>query len=330
MSADIIPENFLQKVFSYYGLTASSFIMLSGVFISQAGLEGVINPANWIVSSAASIIVAYSLRHYVSNNFIIFLSVSVFSYIVYLVFIKLHIENYFINGTTENNENLYAKTLNILNLFIPCFLFSLSLVSYKKHDLRTIEDLPIEIQEATTFQIEDNPLYYESFTIDANIEYIEKSEKNRVRIDLVVSMVFVNRSGQDIDQNHRYSKTTGDFRLNKLSVDGKQKDISDPSIHTGDGIRAVDIIPAKSSVNVTVSITEFFDHDDTHVYSCFDCSAKKFILTVSNLSPESLSIFIEKNNKDNAVYKREGNVVKWESEGALLPHQGARLVWRIK
>lgn len=329
MALEVLPENFFARLFSYFGLTISSFMLLSGIFLSQTGLSSVVNPAMWVVASFASLVFSYSVRSYISRNFGL-----VVVLLVLLVIFLIFLHNRFHEALnayllTSIDSNIVRITFSFTYIFLPCSLFCIALVSYRKHDLSVPEEVPLKISEAVKAQVLDNPIFYEDFSIEATIEHLESADNRRIRVDLTANMVVRNRTGESLTMPHRYSRSTGSFRLNKLTVNGKPRDIRDPSIHAGDGIRATDIIPPKGVIEISAAMTEYFEHDDAHLYSCFDCPADKFSLLVSNLSPDKLEVVIEKNNLDSATYERDGDTIKWESNGALLPHQGARLVWKM-
>jgi len=330
MAIEVIPENFLARILSYFGLTASSLLLLSGVFLSQSGLGSVVNPAMWIVSAVFALLFAYSIRTYISRHFLAVLVLAVLCYFCFVYGYVYYGSSLVSSLSQAIDPQLISLSTSFVSLFVPCTLFSITLVSHKKHELLVKDDLPDRIRNAVNEQVIVNPIYYKSFDVDANIEYRESSPEGKVRIDLTVAMVIVNRSGKQFQVPHRYARSTGHFRLNKLIVNGMARDISDPSMQHGDGFRSTDSIEPKSEMTIVASLTEFFSHDDVQLYSCFDCSAESFTLKVSNLSPSELGIHIQNNNNDNATSRRDGSVLSWQSESALLPNQGARLAWQIR
>ena len=168
----------------------------------------------WVVAAVFAILFAYSVRTYISANFLVILVTSLVFYGLFIYVYATHSAAVTSSLSPSIDAQLLALGTSFITLFIPCALFAIVLVSHKKHELKVKDDLPTKIQDSVRRQLIENPIYYKSFDVDANIEYLSDNSEGSVRIDLTVTMVVFNRTGNQFQIPHRYSRSTGHFRLN--------------------------------------------------------------------------------------------------------------------
>lgn len=322
---EFLPEDFLGGVFKYYGFNSSAFILFSGVILSGLGLSDILNPTIWLVSAVLALVVGYSLRHSISSNFPLTISLAfVASLLVVLMSIYLRSNPQLTQD--YNRDPIAAILITSTPLFLLAFLFAVSLVSYKKHTVSIAETLLPAIQKQLYEQIINNPLYYSLYSVRVFLDFDE--ENNDVRLDTELTMVIANRKNERVRFPHRYPSVTPLFKLHEVRVDDKVRDIENPKHHAGDAVHLSDHINPKGSIKIDARMTEVFPENGSELYTCYNRPATAFEIYFMNQHSDKIQAWIEVlNNQDSETENRNGYIT-WISSGALLPNQGVRIVWK--
>lgn len=325
---EFVPDNFLSKIFQYYGLKSTSFIMLSGIVISGLGFDSIVNPTVWVISSFAAIIIGYAFRRRIGRSlpksivFTFFLWAS-------LVATNIGISRDSVPIPIEVTQHVFYP---VMSQAVTLFIFAIGLVvpfiSYKKEEQLSVEDMPTDTSQKLFEILSSDPIFYEKFFCDA---YIEKTEGNQaVRIDTEILMEVRNRSGQDLEFPQVFPRLTEGFRLHSFQVNDTLRDLSSPKYNSEDGVRISTTIPAKSSIRVKVKMTEFFPENGYELYVCYDHAAASYRFSLKNHTPEVVGAWIEPLSINPPDPVTEDSCLIWEARTPLFPFQGVRVVWKLK
>lgn len=329
MSADLTfaPENFFKQVFGYFGTTSSSFVVFSGIIVSGLDLGDFVSPTVWLFASVSALISAYSLRRYITHRFIIAVisGCLLLAALVYALYFERVGPGLIPAGVYT--DALLSTLLSSLTSFGVCFIFSAILVSYKRHDVLNLDDLPSEIVDAAAFHLSENDILFESFVCEIQIS---AKEDHRVQIEVELLVNATNRRGHPVDLSHRYPRISDRFVLRSMSFDGQARNVNDAAFATGDGIRMVDKIPAKSTVPIHTRLTEYLVGDSHYYATCYGGPTRSYSIKLTNLSPDKLISHMELLNGEQLQPTINGDTITWTSPKGLLPNQGARIVWRQK
>lgn len=319
---EFVPEGFFQDLFSYFGTQSSSFILFSGVAISGLGLTDYINPTIWLTAAVAAMICSYSLRHYVTARYLLVIAISAMVTLIGVTLVVAYADTIavFIAGLNSTRYGL----MSLFSFFAVSTIFCTNYISYRKFQLSIISEIPEAIHKSILLNVYDNKLYYSNFAYRVEIS---SSTAGNITVDTMISMVVQNRAGTTEMFSSRYPAPTGAILLRSLRVNSVAKDLDDPALRSGDGIRSMDVVPAKGSLSIDVHITEKFPNKYNEIFTAYALPAEAFSIEVTNHVADTIKIWLEPLHSESAIPVRSGKSLTWTSSGAILPNQGVRLFW---
>lgn len=323
-----LSETFFSDVFSYFGIKASSLILLSGVVISGFGLTDIINPAIWLVASISAMIISYSLRHYISARYMVVLLLSVAIFLAVTAFVAIIGVRPLFPATVVASP-LFDPVCAFAAFLFASLLFSLNFVSYKKLIEASPTDLPASMVTALKGGVYSNPFYYELMEYEVELFPID-TDANSVRKVFSVTLIVRNRTSETRAFLSRYHTPPGTFELLSAKTDGQPRDLDDRRIYSKDGLLLSDSIPGRGSIKIEVKMLERAPAADDDLFTAYSCFAEQFRFTATNHAESGITMWIEPLHGQESLPVRRGRTLTWTSDVAILPNQGVRLHWMPK
>lgn len=322
----IIPEENFPEAFQYMGSAATTFIVFSGILISSLGLTDIIDPTIWVLSALTGMVIAYSMRAYISHRFLIVgfctasLSIALcYSFIIFELPARLEI-------VESESLNLTLQTFVLFSLMNFCF--SAIVVSHRRKYQQLKSALPDRMLDKIRDSVSNTALFYESFEYDVEVSH--QREKKQVRIDMKIDFKLRNLTGATQLYVSRYPSAADGFDLRAAVVDGDAIDLEDPNLAGRDGVEIRQQIPAKSTSTMSVRIVKIFAERDNDFYTAYDYPVDLFQFRAFNHDRASLDFWLEPLAKQALNVRRSGNAIEWDPVEPLLPFQGVRLLWKLK
>ncbi|HXZ00856.1 MAG TPA: hypothetical protein VEI03_12710 [Stellaceae bacterium] len=318
-----LSETFLGDVFRFYGVKASSLIVLSGMVVSGFGLKDTINPAIWLTAAVCAMLISYSLRHYVSSRYALVLLFSALIFLAvagFIIFVGVRP----LFPAALVTAPLFDQACAFAAFLFVATLFCVNFISYNRMLDAIPADQPPLVGQALRQFIFKNPFYYESMEYD--VELIP-ADANTVQKVFSVKLVVRNRTSENRNFISRYHTPPGTFELLSAKVDGKLKDPNDRRIYSKDGVLLNDEVPARGSITIEVKMSEQIPREGNDIFTAYDCFAEQFRFSVTNHAEADLVAWIEPLHGQGTSAVREGKTASWSSNIAVLPYQGVRLHW---
>jgi hypothetical protein len=324
-TVDFTADEFFTSIFRYFGTRSTTFVMFSGVVISGLGLKEVINPTVWLGASVSAMILSYSLRGYISERYLAVLlaCILVMSSTIPAAFYMFY--RYVAPNVPIPREYQFFL-FSFLIFFIITFPICIIIVSYKKYMQSVLSDLPESISTSLRDFVQDMSFYYESFTYV--VEMFETEAKNEIKLRATTSMELRNRKG--IRQSHvsRYPTPTKNYTIDSIKINGEPRDLDDPQIRSSAGISLSNTVEPNEKITIEVIKTEIFENNSNELYTAYNFPCEKFSFSVTNHAEHRFRVWLEMLNKQQHIApKREGKILTWKSEYAILPNQGVRMFW---
>jgi hypothetical protein len=319
---ELVPDNFFQEVFSYYGLKSSSFFLFSGIAVSGLGLDDYINPALWILAASIGLVLAYSVRDYVTERYGLLLSLFLCSLLAIGIAASL-------SPAGPSPVDTWPERLAFVAIAaVLVASVSMLMTSYRKHNESRSVEAPPPIKAAIARFITDAGLYYPSFAYRVVARPAATVPKVELKMELKFSVgSYAPRNREFIA---RFPKSTEQFELRKLIVAGVSISTDNPSIWGDDAVRITQVIPRGETVEFVVETVEVFEGFDSELYAAYEYPAEHFSFVLDHGACPNHVFWVEALHNQRNDRPEEGSRISWTADHPLLPFQGLRLLWRTR
>ncbi|GAB2971126.1 hypothetical protein [Saccharothrix stipae] len=318
----LIPDGFLKQVLDEFGIQWTHLSILSAAVVSILGLEKYVNIGLWILVTISAFCIVYVFRRQVSGNFPRAVLISTPLILILIVAPLLVLKSVAIEIPPWLQANRLSVTLYLaVAIMIPVAYL---LLSYRVQEEQFGGPYPREIRDAIRTEVVELPFYRKNQVYDLEVL---KVEQNTLTMRMKLSYVLVNRTKSARELAPGVAPGLRTIRPVKVTVAGKDIDLTDPEIMTERGMRVPRLFGAGSETDIEFIVDVDYQARDNDLYTSWIPSTS-LTLRITNKYP--ISFHVEHLMQGRVDPTADGNTVEYRVDHAILPFQGFRMTWLDK
>lgn len=313
----------------YFGINWTAFATLSGVLLSGLGLAGLLNPATWTVGALTGLLIGYSLRSYVSHNYLGTMVVSVVFWIAACVGAFYPLRS--VDGVMVSYASLYwepngvsAALATLVVALVIAMNIAILVIAYKKRNVFSAGEIPEDFRNHIVTMFEGGNIYRKDMRYELDFKPGPESGDGVV-VAVNITYELVNRGNVTIPETITYVGSRGRVQINRFAIGEVDYAAEVKNQLDREKIELQrDVLP-DTPLKVDLQLVERYDAEGNDFFTSYlPCNG----FTVAIKAAGDITVWVETLSPAQFDSETEGETRIWKRQGALLPYHGLRLFWK--